>query len=184
MDTHPSSQVVGSRRVSSTDQRTDRQDLGDVDRAFADQVSGSSVGRPALESVLTYVRDGDTVRVRSMDRLARSLIDLANLVQRLAGDGVTVEFIMERLTFRPGGDDPYATFQLHMLGAVAQLERSLIREGIAKAKSRGVYQGRTPTLTAEQAADVRSRVAAGVPKAKIIRDMGCLRATVNRALAE
>ncbi len=62
-----------------------------------------------------------------MDRLACSMVDLAQFVAELTDCGVRVAFVAERLTFDPGSDDPFATFQLHLLGAVAQIERSLVR---------------------------------------------------------
>ncbi len=99
------------------------------------------------------------MRVASMDRLARSTVDLAQLVQDMTGRGVRVEFIAERLAFAPDAEDPFATFQLHLLGAVAQLERSIIkerqREGIELAKARGAYRGRARKLTPEQVDDKR-----------------------------
>ena len=122
-----------------------------------------------------------------MDRLARSVVDLAQLVQEVTGKSVAVEFLAERLTFGSGAEDPFATFQLHLLGAVAQLERSLIRErqreGIAIAKAADVYRGRARKLSAEQVAQARDLVAAGVPKAKIARDVGCSRPVLYDALA-
>ena len=82
-----------------------------------------------------------------MDRLARSLIDLEQIVSDLTARKVSVEFVKERLTFTPDATaDPFATFQRQLIGAVAELERSLIREcqreGIDLAKVRGVYKGR------------------------------------------
>lgn len=181
-------QVVGYVRVSSADQHTDRQDLGPVDRTFEDRLSGKDRNRPALEELLAYVRDGDTVRVHSMDRLARSLGDLVALVTELNSSGVTVEFAKEQLVFKHGATDPYAEFQMHILGAVAQLERSIIRErqaeGIAKAKARGVYKGRKPALTQEQVVEALQRVSAGVPKAAVARELGVSRQTLYSAMAE
>lgn len=183
-------QVVAYVRVSSTDQNPARQltTIGDVEETFTDTVSGGSrAKRTALATMLRHVRRGDTVRVASMDRLARSVVDLAQLVGELTGRGVRVEFVTERLTFDPGGEDPFATFQLHLLGAVAQLERSLIRErqreGIAIAKTNGVYRGRTRKLTDDQVAEATRRAAAGIPKAKIARDLGCSRRVLYDALA-
>lgn len=122
-----------------------------------------------------------------MDRLARSVVDLAQLVQEMTSRGVRVEFVTERLSFDPGPEDPFATFQLHLLGAVAQLERSLIRErqreGIEIAKTNGVYRGRSRKLNPEQVADAQRLVGAGVPKAKIARDLGCSRRVLYDALA-
>lgn len=183
-------QVVGYVRVSSFDQNPERQydSLGNVERVFEDRVSGKSrAERVELARMIEYVRDGDTVRVASMDRLARSLRDLQTIVGELVAKGVTVEFVDKRLTFAPGATDAFATFQLQLLGAVAELERSLIRErqaeGIALAKERGVYKGRAPKLSAEQVADARQRVADGVPKAKVARDLDVSRQTLYAALA-
>lgn len=180
-------QVVGYVRVSSADQRTDRQDLGDVDRVFTDHASGSNRDRPGLTEMLGYVREGDQVKVWSMDRLARSLQDLDSLVSTLTSQGVTVEFMKERLCFAPGTTDPYAQFQMHVLGAVAQLERSIIRErqrdGIEKAKARGVYKGRPRVLSPAQVEEGRSLIGTGVPKAVVARSFGVSRQTLYTALA-
>lgn len=181
-------QVVAYVRVSSIDQSTSRQDLGEVDRVFEDKFSGKDRNRPALAEMLQYVREGDRVLVHSMDRLARSLGDLVALVTEMTAAGVTVEFVKEQLVFKPGSTDPYAEFQMHILGAVAQLERSIIRErqaeGIAKAKSKGVYKGRKPALNTDQVAEAYERISAGVPKATVARDLGVSRQTLYTALAE
>lgn len=187
-----SGQVLGYARVSSGDQNLDRQlaAIGSVDQVFTDHASGSSRdGREGLEAMRRHVRVGDTVKVGSMDRLARSVVDLAQLVEGLVTKGVRVEFVKERLTFEPAaGDDPFATFQLHILGSVAQLERSLIRErqreGIALAKQRGVYDGRARRLSAEDVTTLRAMDAAGVPRAKIARDLGCSRRLIYDVLAQ
>lgn len=183
-------QTVAYVRVSTVEQNPDRQHaaVGDVAQTFIDHGSGKSRGeRPELAALLRYVRAGDTVRVASMDRLARSVIDLSQIVGELTGRGVRVEFVAERLDFAPGDADPFATFQLHLLGAVAELERSMIRErqreGIAAAKARGVYKGRARKLTGEQIGEARQRIADGVPKAAIARDLGCSRRVLYDALA-
>jgi len=176
-------------RVSSTDQNPARQvaAIGEVQETFTDMISGGSrAERTALATMLRHVRRGDTVRVASMDRLARSGVDLAQLVTELTEGGVRVEFVAERLAFDPGGEDPFATFQLHLLGAVAQLERSLIRErqreGIAIAKTNGVYRGRARKLTDDQVTEAIRLAAAGVPKTKIARDLSCSRRVLYDAL--
>ena len=185
-----SGQITGYVRVSSADQNPDRQlaAIGTVDELFTDRVSGKSrADRPALAELLRHVRRGDIVRVSSMDRLARSVVDLAQLVPEMTGRGVRVEFVTERLTFDPGAEDPFATFQLHLLGAVAQLERSLIRErqreGIEIAKTKGVYVGRARKLDDAQIAAAHQMIQAGVPKAKIARDLGCSRRVVYDLIA-
>lgn len=182
-------QVVGYARVSSVDQNLDRQitALGDVDRLFTDTVSGGSTQRPGLEAMIAYVREGDTVVVSSMDRLARSLRDLLGLVDEFTSAGVAVVFQREAQTYRPDAEaDPTSRLLLSMLGAVAEFERSLIRErqadGIAAAKARGVYKGRRPSLTTAQLDDAQARVATGVPKTVVARELGVHRSTLHRAL--
>lgn len=182
-------QVVGYARVSAADQNFDRQIavLGDTDRLFTDTVSGGSTRRPGLEAMLSYVRDGDTVVVSSMDRLARSLRDLLDLVDELTSIGVAVLFQREAQTYRPDADaDPTGRLLLSMLGVVSEFERSLVRErqadGIAAAKARGAYKGRRPALTATQLDGACARVAAGVSKAVVARDLGVHRSTLYRAL--
>lgn len=183
-------QIVGYVRVSSTSQNLDRQlaVIGEVEELFKDKVSGRSrADRDGLEAAMRHLRRDDTLRVASMDRLARSLIDLEQIVDELTDRGVTIVFVKERLTFAPGAGDPFATFQRQLIGAVAELERTLIRErqreGIELAKKRGVYKGRARTLTNEQVQLARRMVAAGEPKAKVARDLGCSRTVIYDAIA-
>lgn len=140
---------VGYVRVSTLDQRTDRQLDGlQLDRIFEDKVSGKNMrDRPQLEEMLKYVREGDVVYVHSMDRLARNLEDLLGLVRRLTEKGVTLIFLKEKLSFDPlQTASPMSRLILGVMGAVAEFERELIherqREGIALAKARGAYKGR------------------------------------------
>ncbi|WP_336853836.1 recombinase family protein [Sinomonas albida] len=187
-------QTVAYLRVSSTDQNLDRQFAiireqidGDLDKTFHEKVSGASRdNRPALAELIGYVREGDTVVVASMDRLARSLVDLQQLVQDILAKGVTVRFLKERLTFEPGKEDKYAEFQLSVLGAVAQLERAIIKErqsdGIRAAKERGVYKGRAKALKPEQLEEARQKLADGDTKAAVARYFGVDRSTLYRSL--
>jgi len=96
-----------------------------------------------------------------------------------------VQFVKEQLTFT-GDDTATATLPLSVMGAFAEFERSLIRErqreGIALARQRGAYRGRTPALTAEQVAQLRRRVADGTPKATLAREFGVSRETVYQYL--
>jgi DNA invertase Pin-like site-specific DNA recombinase len=121
-----------------------------------------------------------------MDRLARSVVDLDQLVSRLTDRGVTIRFLKDGLTFQPASEaDPLAVFQLQVMGAFAQLERALIRdrqrEGIAAAKARGAYGGRARRLNAEQVATARQEIHAGVPKAEVARRLGIARQTLYKA---
>lgn len=177
---------VGYIRVSTVDQNTVRQLDGiDVERTFTDKASGKDTTRPKLDEMIAFVRDGDTVIVHSMDRLARNLDDLRRLVRTLTGKGVRVEFVKENLTFT-GEDSPMANLLLSVMGAFAEFERALIlerqREGIAAAKTRGVYTGRKPALTPEQAEQLRARAAAGEPKSALANEFGVSRETVYNYL--
>ena len=173
---------VGYVRVSTVDQNTVRQLDGiEIERVFTDKASGKNTTRPQLDEMIAFVRAGDTVLVHSMDRLARNLDDLRRLVRTLTGKGVRVEFVKESLTFT-GEDSPMATLLLSVMGAFAEFERALIlerqREGIAAAKQRGVYTGRKPALTAEQAQQLRERAVAGEKKSALAREFGISRETV------
>ena len=179
-------QRIGYVRVSTLDQNERRQLEGHVlDRIFTDKASGRDAARPQLAELLRFVRDGDSVVVHSMDRLARNLDDLRALVQGLTRRGVRVEFLKEQLVFT-GEDSPMANLMLSVMGAFAEFERSLIRErqreGIALAKQRGAYKGRKKTLTAERAAELVQRAGSGVPKVVLARDYGISRETVYQYL--
>jgi DNA invertase Pin-like site-specific DNA recombinase len=179
-------QRVGYVRVSGLDQNPDRQlEAVSVARTFTDKASGRDTRRPELDRLLAFVREGDTVVVHSMDRLARNLDDLRRVVQSLTGRGVRIEFVKEGLTFT-GEDSPMANLMLSVMGAVAEFERALLRErqreGITLAKQRGAYRGRKRALNPEQIIEMKRRVAAGEQKARVARDMGICRETVYQYL--
>src|SRR5271166_6927934 len=181
------SKTVAYIRVSSVDQNTDRQleaiNSAAPDKVFTDRCSGKDTKRPQLEAMLSYVREGDTVVVHSLDRLGRNLDDLRKVVTGLNTRGIAVQFLKENLMF--AGDDSDSSLSklmFNMLGSFAEFERSLIRErqreGIALAKKAGVYRGRKPSLTPEQAEDLRKRVGAGEKKAGLAREFGTSRRLV------
>jgi len=139
---------IGYVRVSSEDQNTIRQEvlmkeLG-VDEIFLDRASGKNTNRPELQRMLKYVRQGDTVIVESISRIARNTRDLLELVERLTEKHV--EFISKKEAIDT--TTPSGKFMLTIFGAVAELEREYIlqrqREGIAVAKRQGKYHGRKP----------------------------------------
>jgi len=179
-------QKIGYIRVSTFDQNPERQLEGlSLDRIFLDKASGKDTRRPELENLLKYVRQGDTVVVHSLDRLARNLDDLRRLVDELTGRGVRLEFLKEGLSFT-GDDSPMARLLLSVMGAFAEFERALIRErqreGIELAKRRGAYRGRKKTLSAERAAELRRRAAGGERKSDLAREFGLSRETVYQYL--
>ena len=175
-------QEVGYVRVSSLLQNTARQLDGiQLDKVFEDRASGKNTLQPQLEACLAHLREGDTLHVHSMDRLARNLDDMRRIVKELTGRGVAVKFLKEGLTFT-GDDSPMSNLLLSMLGAVAEFERSLIlerqREGIAIAKGEGKYKGRKAALTPEQVSDLRQRAASGEKKTALAKAFGVSRETV------
>lgn len=140
-------------RVSSVEQNVDRQLDGlTFHKTFTDKVSGATTDRPALQEMIEYVREGDCIHVHSIDRLARSLEDLLKLVKYFTAKGVAVKFHKESLHFT-GEHNAMQELMLSMIGAVAQFERSMIKErqkeGIVKAKAKGVYKGRTKAVSNE-----------------------------------
>jgi DNA invertase Pin-like site-specific DNA recombinase len=156
---------VGYKRVSTLEQNTARQLDGiTLDKVFEDKLSGKDRERPQLQAAINFVREGDSLIVHSMDRLARNVGDMCQMVKELTSKGVSVQFIKENLTFT-GDDSPMAMLQLHMMAAFAQFERSLLlqrqREGIALAKAAGKYKGRKQTLTPAQVEELRARAALG-----------------------
>ena len=158
----------GYARTSTKEQNPERQRVAlqeeDCEELFVDQCSGKNAERPQLQLMMSKLRAGDTVVVKSVDRLARNTKDLLALLDEAKNNGAQVRFIDNRLTF---DDSPTSNFMITMLGAVGELERSFIRqrqsEGIEIAKSNNVYKGR-PVSKKTEAAKVKiaEKLARGV----------------------
>ena len=181
-----SGKKIGYIRVSSFDQNPDRQLDGlKLDKKFIDKVSGKTLNRPQLDALLDYVRDGDTVIVHSMDRLARNLDDLRHIVKRLINQGIQIKFIKESLTFT-GDDTAMSQLLLSVMGAFAEFERGLIKErqmeGIALAKQRGAYKGRKPSLSPEQVVELKMLAEKGESKTSLAKHFKVSRETVYQYL--
>jgi DNA invertase Pin-like site-specific DNA recombinase len=166
------------------EQNTERQLDGiQLDRTFIDKASGKDANRPQLQAALDHLREGDTLIVHSMDRLARNLVDLRTIVETLTGRGVVVEFMKpQHLTFTCE-ENAMSKLLLSVMGAFAEFERSLLkerqREGIAIAKQNGVYKGRKHSLDAERVKELRRRAKAkGVKKAALAREFKISRTTL------
>lgn len=174
---------VGYIRVSSVDQNTARQlDGVELDKVFEEKVSGAKASnRAALQECLRYLRDGDTLHVHSIDRLARNLLELQKLVEDLVERGVAVQFHKENLIFT-GTADPMQTLMLQMMGAVAEFERSMIRErqreGIEAAKRAGKHLGRPAALTEAQIEEARIRRTNGESVERLAKAFGISRAAM------
>jgi DNA invertase Pin-like site-specific DNA recombinase len=177
---------IGYRRVSTVEQNFGRQDLGKLDKEFKEKLSGATRDRPALRNIMEDVaREGDVVVVYSIDRLARDLRDLQDIIQTLNNKGVSVEFVSEKLTFSAGTDDAFAKLQLQLMGAFAEFERKIIRsrqaEGIARAKAKGVYKGRKPTIDVRKVQELKDN---GIGASEIARTLKIGRASVYRVLGQ
>ncbi|WBU55363.1 recombinase family protein [Paracoccus sp. SCSIO 75233] len=178
--------IFGYARVSTRSQSLDAQQdalwASDAERIFADQASGTGVVRPELERLIDQLRPGDIVMVTKYDRLARSLKELLELVERIRAAGADFRSLAEEIdTSSPAG-----RLVFHVFGSIAEFERARIaertREGLEAARRRGRIGGRPPALTPEQRAEVRRmRDQENRPVAEIARLFRVSTHTVRRA---
>lgn len=172
------------KRVSTLIQETERQEFEGLENAkvFEDKASGSSRKRPELENAIDYLREGDTLYVYSIDRLARNSIDLQSIIQELNGKGIIVKFKKENLIFEPESVNPMSKLMLQMMGAFAEFERNLINErtaeGRAKARQKGKHLGRKSTLNHNKVEEIESKLQAGVSVTKLAKDYAVARNTI------
>ena len=181
--------IVGYKRVSSASQSLARQELPDVnDRVFEEKLSGATKDRPALQEMLKYIRAGDEVHVHSIDRLARNLRDLQDIVQSVLNKDASIRFITEGLHFhdREGSrGDHLQQLMFQMLGAFAEFEKNIIQsrrqEGINAAKAAGKYKGKAP-LKLELKDQVINLFKSGTKQVDIINQVGISRTSVHSIL--
>lgn len=181
--------LIGYARTSTLDQVAGLEgQLRDLSAAgctkvFQEQVSSVDTKRPELERVLEYVREGDTLVVTKLDRLARSMANLMDIMGKLRAKGVELKVLALNLDT----STPTGKLMLNLLGSIAEFERDLMlerqREGIAKAKADGKYQGRAPTAQ-RKAGDVLKLKAEGKTVPQIVEALGISRASVFRILKE
>jgi len=178
--------ILGYARVSTLDQSLDAQAdalaAAGVERIFAEQVSGAVRGRPELARLLDQLRPGDVVVVAKYDRLARSLIDLLEIMREIQAAGAGFRSLAEDIdTTTPAG-----RLVFHVFASIAQFERERIsertREGLAAARRRGRVGGRPPALSPDQRREVRRmKDEEGRSLAEIARLFGVSVSTVRRA---
>lgn len=178
--------LVGYGRVSSSGQSLDIQldaltEAG-CEKVFAEKVSGRSTrDRIELGNALDFVREGDTLMVTRLDRLARSVADLHQIIERLTTKGVGFKCLNQS-----GVDTDTSTgkLMLSVLGAVSQFENDIRRdrqmEGVMKAKAEGRYKGRKPSIDSIRVKELHDT---GMRPVDIARSLGIGRASVYRALA-
>ena len=180
--------IVGYARTSTLDQtaglEAQQRDLNKAgcERVFVEQVSSVDLeAREQLSEALVFIREGDTLVVTKLDRMARSVAHLLDIVSIIEARGAALRILdMAIDTSTPNG-----RLMLNILGSVAQFEREIMlerqREGIAKAKAAGKYKGRAPTAKAKTA-EVMALHAEGVGATAIARELGIGRASVYRIL--
>ncbi|WP_025898205.1 recombinase family protein [Sneathiella glossodoripedis] len=175
---------IGYARTSTLDQLAgfeaqvkELEALG-IDKVFKEQVSATSK-RPELERALDYLRDGDTLVVTKLDRLARSVKHLGEIVELIESK----EAHLRILNLGIDTSEPTGKLVLNLLGSVAQFEREMMlerqREGIAKAQAEGKYKGRPAKIDKEM---IIQRHANGESPTAIAKEMGVSRTAVYRAL--
>lgn len=179
---------IGYARTSTLEQvagiEAQKRDLeaAGCNKVFAEQLS-SVAQRDQLEAAIDYLRDGDSLVVTKLDRLARSMRDLLAIVDRIEAKGAGLRILAMNL------DTTTATgkLMLNVLGSVAEFERSMMlerqREGVAKAKAEGKYRGRAPTARAK-AGEVEAMLAAGESPTAVAKKLGIGRSSVYRAMGE
>jgi DNA invertase Pin-like site-specific DNA recombinase len=178
--------TVGYARVSSSGQdlTVQLEKLAGCDKVFKEKRSGVDAGRPALVACLDYLREGDTLLVTKLDRLARSTTDLYRIISDLAERGVCFKVVDD-----PTIDTTSRTGKLTMgiLALIAEFENDIRRErqqdGINKAKAQGVRFGPKPILTAEVVQKIKELRAEGLTVPEIMRRTKLSKASIYRALA-
>lgn len=171
-------------RVSSSGQKLDVQldRLADCDRIFHEKVSAASAkNRPELQKALDFVRVEDVFVVTKLDRLARSVVDLAGIVQKLEAKKVDLVVLDQGIDTTT----MYGRLQFNILAAIGEFERELIKErsmeGRIKAIARGVKFGAKPKLTKQELVDlIRDFEAPGCSKTEIAEHYGLSRSSVYR----
>ncbi|WP_130178606.1 recombinase family protein [Cryobacterium sp. SO1] len=181
-----SGRVYGYARVSSTDQNLDRQRdaLDGVDVLVEEKVSGKNRDdREKLRTLMAFAQPGDTIRVKSIDRLARNTRDLLAIIDEMLGKEVAVDFVD---TPQLSVSTKEGRAMITIFAAFAELERESIRErqleGIALAKAAGKYE-KSPKLSPEQISLARECVNSGVAKSRVARDLSVSRQTLHSALS-
>ena len=180
--------LVGYARTSTLDQtaglEAQERDLkaAGCDRLFWEQVSSvDKDARTKLAEALDFIRDGDTLVVTKLDRLARSVPHLLEVLDKINSKGASLNILAMGIDT----NTPTGRLMLTLLGGVAEFERTIMlerqREGIAKAKSAGKYKGRKPTAMGQADTVLRLR-AEGLGATEIAKQLGIGRASVYRAM--
>lgn len=184
-------QIIGYVRVSTPAQNIERQlrilEPYHPDKIFSEYASGGTKERPELIKMREYVREGDCVVVPSMDRLGRNFIEFFSIVKEIQDKGASIRFIQEGMLLNPKSPNPMDNLLMGVFAAVAEYERSMIRErqkeGIAIARERGVYKGRKP-IDPKRLEKGKEWVEIGLSITKAAKKIGVGRSTLWRYLKD
>lgn len=177
--------IIGYARVSTTGQSLEQQltALAGCEKVFNEKVSGSKTDRPQLQAMLEFVRSGDVLKVTKLDRLARNTRHLLEITDQLHAKGVTLQ--IQNLGIDTA--TPTGKLMLTMIGAIATFEREIMlerqAEGIALAKSKGVYKGRKPSAM-EKGTQILSLLAQGKSKSSISQQLNVSVSSIYRVIRQ
>jgi len=179
---------IGYKRVSTVDQNPERQLANvELDKVFLDRCSGKNKEREQLSLLRNFVREGDHVYVQEMDRLARNVQDLLELVREFIAQNVTVHFVKESLVF-DSNTSSMGYLMLQLMGSIAEFERNhtieRIREGVKIAKEKGQYTGRQPVLNQETFNLMKIKLNDGFDKPTIAKHLGIAVSTIYKYLRD
>lgn len=179
---------IAYKRVSSEDQNLDRQLAGmEFDKEFIDKCSAKADVRPGLVDLIDYVRDHDEIYVHSLDRLARSIVDLRNIIEQITKKNASIIFVKNNLRFSKEKTDSVSNMMLNILGAFAEFERDIIkerqREGIEIAKQKNLFKGGQKKLKPDEVINLKELALLGLCKTRLAQQFNISRQSVYRYLS-
>lgn len=179
--------LVGYARVSTDEQNLDLQldalKLAGCEQFFTDKITGTAKAKEGLSEAIKYLREGDTLVVWKLDRLGRTVKGLVEMVEGFQTRGVQFKSITDSIDTSTAA----GRFFFHVMAALAEMERELIRErtraGLTAARARGRTGGRKPKMNTSKVESAKHLLNSGMPATEVAKNLGISRATLYRSLA-